>query len=64
MQYPMLDCQSISANPQCGLAMGIPGNRNVPVDGERIGVCLTLETFSNHGSWTDKHITMDVSGKS
>ena len=47
MQYPMLDYQGMSTDPQGGQAMGIPDNWNAPVAGERVGVCLTPDDFPN-----------------
>ena len=40
MQYPMLDYDGMSTDPQGGLAMGIPDNWNAPIVGERVGVCI------------------------
>ena len=47
MQYPMLDYQGMSTDPQGGQAMGIPDNWNAPVTGERVSVCLTPAEFPN-----------------
>ena len=47
MQYPMLDYDGMSTDPQGGQAMGIPDNWNAPVTGERVGVCLTPAEFPN-----------------
>jgi len=47
MQYPMLDYDGMSADPQGGQAMGIPDNWNAPVAGERIAICLTPAEFPN-----------------
>ena len=47
MQYPMLDYDGMSADPQGGQAMGIPDNWNAPVTGERVSVCLTPAEFPN-----------------
>ena len=40
MQYPMLDYKGMSTDPQGGQAMGRADNWNVPIVGERVGVCL------------------------
>ena len=47
MQYPMLDYQGMSTDPQGGQAMGIADNWNAPVAGERVSVCLTPDDFPN-----------------
>ena len=47
MQYPMLDYQGMTTDPQGGQAMGIADNWNAPVAGERVGVCLTPDEFPN-----------------
>ena len=47
MQYPMLDYDGMSTDPQGGQAMGVPDNWNAPVAGERINVCLTPDEFPN-----------------
>ncbi len=49
MQYPMLDYDGMSTDPQGGQAMGIPDNWNAPVAGERLSVCLTPDDFPNRG---------------
>ena len=40
MQYPMLDYDGMSTDPQGGQAMGRSDNWNAPIVGERVGVCL------------------------
>ena len=50
MQYPMLDYDGMSTDPQGGLAMGIPDNWNAPIVGERVGVCLA--TPANRATFT------------
>ena len=50
MQYPMLDYDDMSTDPQGGLAMGIPDNWNAPIVGERVGVCLA--TPANRATFT------------
>ena len=40
MQYPMLDYDDMSTDPQGGQAMGRSDNWNAPIVGERVGVCL------------------------
>ena len=51
-QYPMLDYNMMSTNPQGGQAMGVSHNWNHPIVGEPVRVSLTAAAFPNRATQT------------